>query len=194
MSQPWTHTAGAAAFPRVDEHYVEPHWCSERLFEKERFAGGVYDPACGFGRIIMSAKKAGYAAYGSDIVDRSGLGMDLYHGYTPEDFFDHESVHANIVSNPPFDRFMDFAQHALDRAHKKVALIMPTARLNAARWLVATPLRRIWLLTPRPSMPPGHVITSGGKVGGGKSDYAWLVFEHGYDGEPELRWMHRDKP
>jgi hypothetical protein len=138
---------------------------------------------------VQSALKRNLNAYGNDIVDR---GFNA--ATAPADFFKHTDTHANIVSNPPFDRFMDFAQHALDRAHKKVALIMPTARLNAARWLVATPLRRIWLLTPRPSMPPGHVITAGGKVGGGKSDYAWLVFEHGYDGEPELHWMHRNKP
>jgi hypothetical protein len=32
-----------------------------------------------------------------------------------------------------------------------------------------------------------------GKVGGGKSDYCWLVFEHGYNGQPEMRWLHRDE-
>ena len=37
MSQPWTHTAGAKAYARVDEHYVEPFWVSERLFEEETF-------------------------------------------------------------------------------------------------------------------------------------------------------------
>ena len=188
MSQPWTHTAGAAAFPRVDEHYVEPQWCSERLFEEERFVGGVYDPACGFGRIVQSALKRNLNAYGNDIVDR---GFNA--ATAPADFFTHTGTHANIVSNPPFDRFEEFALHALKLAGK-VALIMPTARLNAARWLEKTPLRRVWLLTPRPSMPPGHVIKAGGKVGGGKSDYCWVVFEHGYDGEPELRWLNRDKP
>jgi len=71
---------------------------------------------------------------------------------------------------------------------------MPTARLNAARWLENTPLQRIWLLTPRPSMPPGQHILDGGKVGGGKSDYCWLVWEHGYSGLPEIRWLHREKP
>jgi len=29
MSQPWTHTAGATAYARVDEHYVEPHSSDE---------------------------------------------------------------------------------------------------------------------------------------------------------------------
>ena len=186
MSQPWTHVAGAPAYSRVDEHYVEPFWVSTRLFDEEKFAGAIYDPAAGFGRIVESAIAAGYDAYGSDIVHRG-------YEHPIVDFLTLDDMHANIVSNPPFDIFEDFAQHALMRAHKKVALIMPTARLNAAgRWLQSTPLQRVWLLTPRPSMPPGHVITSGGKVGGGKSDYCWLVFDHWYRGKPELRWMHRD--
>ena len=186
MSQPWTHVSPhSPAYPRVDEHYVEPFWVSERLFEEEAFYGGIYDPACGFGHIITSAVKARLDAYASDIADR-GQSSEL------RDFLEYNGKYPNIVSNPPFNIFEDFAQHALTVALRKVALIMPTARLNAARWLESTPLRRVWLLTPRPSMPPGHVITSGGKVGGGKSDYCWLVFEHGYRGEPELRWMHRD--
>jgi hypothetical protein len=187
MSQPWTHTAGAAAYPRVDEHYVEPFWVSAQLFEMEDFNGEIYDPACGFGRIVHTARNAGHTAYGSDIVDRGFEGGVL-------DFFEDDTNHDNIVSNPPFDTIERFALHALTLAERKVALIMPTARLNAARWLSIAPLQRVWLLTPRPSMPPGHVITSGGKVGGGKSDYCWLVFDRGYRGKPELRWMHRDAP
>jgi hypothetical protein len=46
----------------ANEHYVEPHWCSERLFEEEQFPGLIFDPCCGFGRIPESAKKAGYSA------------------------------------------------------------------------------------------------------------------------------------
>jgi hypothetical protein len=185
MSQPWTHTAGAPAYPRIDEHYVEPFWVSERLFAAERFEGRIYDPACGFGRIVISAQKAGYQAYGSDIAD---------HGWDSslQNFFSFSSLHNNIVSNPPFKEIERFARHALARATCKVAMICPTARLNAARWLESTPLRRIWLLTPRPSMPPGAYINAGGKVGGGKSDYVWLVWQHGYRGEPAMGWLRRD--
>jgi len=187
MSQPWTHSSdNAKAYPRVNEHYVEPEWVSQRLFDEEHFIGGVYDPACGFGRIVLAALKRGLPAYGSDIADR---GWDS----TPQNFFIHRSMHGNIVSNPPFDVFESFARHAIMLSRHKTALIMPTARLNAARWLTETPLRRIWLLTPRPSMPPGHHIKAGGKVGGGKSDYCWLVWQRGYGGEPEMRWLRRDK-
>ena len=186
MSQPWTHTAAKPAYPRVDEHYVEPHWVSERLFQEEDFIGTVYDPACGFGRIIKTALKYGHYAYGTDIADRGQKSI-------PQDFLERIDKHPNIVANPPFDIFEEFAKHALKLASLKVALIMPTARLNAARWLEGTPLRRVWLLTPRPSMPPGHVIMAGGKAAGGKSDYCWLVFEHGYRGGPELKWLRRDR-
>jgi hypothetical protein len=66
-------------------------------------------------------------------------------------------------------------------------------RLNAARWLAATPLARVYLLTPRPSMPPGHVIAAGEKPGGGTQDFVWLVWDHDYAGAPTLHWLHRDR-
>jgi hypothetical protein len=71
-------------------------------------------------------------------------------------------------------------------------MIWLVPRLNAARWLADTPLARVWLLTPRPSMPPGHVIANGEKPGGGSQDFAWLVWEQGYRGKPELGWLRRD--
>lgn len=167
------------------EHYVEPEWCSQRLFQVEPFVQEVWDPACGFGRICESAHAAGHAVVGTDIVDRG-----YSHGSV--DFLKADNVRANIVSNPPFDIFQDFARHALKLARNKVALIWLVPRLNAARWLAETPLARVWLLTPRPSMPPGHTITAGQKPGGGTQDFCWLVWEQGYRGKPELGWLRRD--
>lgn len=174
----------------ANDHYVEPRWCSERLFQVEPFEGVIWDPACGFGTICESAFAAGYPILASDICDRG------YVRGTPSriaDFATLDDPVDNIVTNPPFDAARQFAFHALTLARRKVALIFPVARLNAARWLRDTPLRRVWLLTPRPSMPPGHVIASGEKPGGGKMDYAWLVFERGFAGAPELDWLHRDE-
>jgi hypothetical protein len=184
----WTHSSEKAkAYPREDEHFVEPIWVSQRLFEEEKFAGEIYDPACGFGRIVESALAVGIEAYGSDLVDRgfTGIRRDFLRQIAP-------GRHDNIVTNPPFDQLEQFTRHAVERSRRKTAVISPTARLNAARWLKDLPLRRIWLLTPRPSMPPGHVVKSGGKVTGGKQDYCWLIFERGYVGQPELDWLHRD--
>lgn len=171
-----------------NEHYVEPFWCSERLFEEEKFDGLVWDPCCGFGRIPDSARKAGHTAIGSDIVDR---GYRDFGGV--KNFLDEASAHApNIVCNPPFNIAGAFGGHALRLAGvQKVAMIFPTARLNAAHWIQGTPRARVWLMTPRPSMPPGHTITAGEKPGGGKMDFCWLVWERGRIGPADLRWLRK---
>jgi hypothetical protein len=168
-----------------DEWYVEPEWCSIRLFEEEKFNGVVYDPACGLGRIVLGAIKTGHKAYGSDLVDR---GWDN----SCQDFFQHKHHHDNIVFNVPFNIARPFVTHALGLARNKVATVFPLARLNAAHWLKQTPLRHIWLMTPRPSMPPGSYIKAGKKPGGGKTDFCWLVFEQGYVGPREMLWLHRE--
>lgn len=174
----------------ADDWYVEPEWCSLRLFQEEKFAGTVYDPAAGRGTIVISAVKSGLVAIGSDIVDR-GWDSTL----TPHNFLESEHRRDNIVSNPPFKIARPFVDRALELARNKVAMLLPVAWVqgdNRSRWLQGTPLRRIWFITPRPSIPPGDIVVSGGKVGQGSTDFAWFVWLRGYDGSPEVRWLRRD--
>jgi hypothetical protein len=168
--------------------YQEPPWCSERLFEEEKFEGSIWDPACGGGNIPMAADRAGYEWTCSDITNRGGLTE-----WQVRDFFSIDQECDNIVTNPPFDLVQGFYKHAIELARGKVAMIFPTPRLNAARWLKNTPLRRIWLMTPRPSMPPGEAIAAGQKVGGGRVDYCWLVWKYPYEGHASIQWLHRDR-
>jgi hypothetical protein len=164
------------------DFYVDPPWCSERLFEVEKFHGTIVDPCCGTGTIVKAAQRAGLKAIGRDISIRKS-----------DDFFAECFSVDNLVFNPPFDVLEEFILHAVELAHCKVAALCPVARLNAAgRWLINTPLQRVWLLTPRPSMPPKSHIDAGGKIAGGKTDYCWLTFEHGFKGSVEIAWLHRD--
>src|SRR5262249_10550911 len=117
------------------------------------------------------------------------VGFDLADGH---DFLTETRRFANIVSNPPYSIFREFAEHALRLAHRKVALIFPLARIVAARWLESTPLARIHVLAPRPSMPPADVVLRGEKPKGGRVDFCWLVWSQGFNGRPEIRWLHRD--
>lgn len=170
------------------EHYVEPEWCSKRLFDVEKFDGLIWDPCCGFGRIPLAARAAGYGALAGDIVNRGYPEMG-----EPKDFLKNRTAGLyNIVCNPPFDIFKEFALHALDQDAPKVAMIWLVRTLPAARWLRETPLARIHLLTPRPSMPPGHVIAAGEKPGGGKQDFCWLVWDKQHTGPATVGWLHRD--
>jgi hypothetical protein len=167
--------------------YIEPLWCSERLFEVEKFSGRIYDPACGTGRIVQAARAAGYDAVGSDLIVRK-------RGTRKLDFLKSTSSLAklNVISNPPFDHVREFCEHALELGAVKVAMIMLLRRLNAAHWLRQLPLTTVYLLTPRPSMPPGKVILAGEEPGGGTQDFVWLLINSGYRGQVQMKWMHRD--
>jgi hypothetical protein len=175
-----------------DDWYVEPEWCSERLFEVEKFEDFILDPACGLGRIVASATAAGYGAFGHDKVDRSGfcLGVLDFLDWQPDRYI------STIVSNPPFGISREFAGKALEVTTSKVALLLPTLWLHGderSRWLATTPLAKVLILTPRPSMPPGPVIEAGIAPGGGKADFAWFIWEHGFTGSPTVDWL-RKKP
>jgi hypothetical protein len=182
-------------------HYVEPLWCSVRLFEAECFGAPgarVFDPCCGWGRILRAAQSAGFTPIGCDIVDRRGdLRAFADFPFSVCDFLTGSPVRSAwaVVCNPPFDRVEEFCRRALDVATYKVAMLVPLRRLPAAHWLQRLPLESVYLLTPRPSMPTGAYIAAGKKPSGDTKDYAWLVFnkQSSIGREPKLRWLHRDR-
>jgi predicted DNA-binding transcriptional regulator AlpA len=170
-----------------DDFYSEPSWVSERLFAAETFEGLIWDPACGLGTIPRAARAAGLSNFASDIADHGyGVRQDFLKATAP-------TTHVfNVLTNPPFMLTHEFVEHALALGAAKVAIIFPVARLNAAHWLTTLPLARVWLLTPRPSMPPGRLIANGEKPGGGKTDFCWSVFDRTHTGSPMLGWLQRD--
>jgi hypothetical protein len=175
-----------------NDWYVEPSWCSHRLFEEEEFQGEVWDPCCGWGRIVRSAIDAGYRVKASDIIIRLSGDAAVDKLKFQADFRDCAGPAINIACNPPYRVLPTFTQRALKLAQRKVAVIFPVARLNAAHWIRGAPLLRIWLMSPRPPMPPGSYLEAGHKPGGGRVDFCWLVFEHGYSGAAQVRWLRRD--
>lgn len=184
-------------------HYVEPVWTSARLFAVENFgqpAPGnlILDPACGWGTILQSARAMGFRTYGFDVVNRQRDGKRRPFAFRQLDFLHDERVTrldvGSVVCNPPFDHVEEFCRLACKIASHKVAMLCLLRRLPAAHWLQELPLETIYLLTPRPSMPPGEYIAKGNKPGGGTQDFVWLVFTNGPRrlNSPVMRWLHRD--
>jgi len=194
-------------------YYVEPDWCSERLFQTVAFEGTIVDPSCGSGRIIRAARahRDRAKALGDNRITKV-LGYDIVkrskecHEET-EDFLTSDYETDNIVSNPPFGlcgkankstkHSEDFAyvKRALATAEKKVALLLPLPWMTGAdkaAFLQQTPLAQVLVLTPRPSMPPGPVIEAGEDPGGGTEDFAWYIWDRRHKGPPVLGWLNRD--
>jgi hypothetical protein len=183
-------------------HYPEPLWCSARLFEAERFGAKgalVLDPCSGWGRIAHNAIGAGYAGLAVDIADRRNEtfchnGFKFIRGDFLKDPIPLPPI-TSAVFNPPFhnDFIQRFIERAFDIATYKVAALVPLRRLPAARWLERTPLETIWILTPRPSLPPADYIRAGNEPHGGGQDFAWLIFNKQTTADaPRMKWLHRD--
>lgn len=172
--------------------YVEPLECSAALFALEHFEGSVWDPACGLGRIVAQARAAGLYAVGSDIVRRSPL-CDAESDFLNRSY---EPSFHNIVMNPPFSLAEEFVREAIRIVPigGKVAVILPLVWVSGFSskrdWLPSSPLRTLYPISPRPSMPPGKVIEAGIKPGNGTKDFAWLVWQNGYSGEASVRFLN----
>lgn len=192
----------ACLAPFEHEHFVEEPWVSRRLFEARGFkmtclGGAVLDPAAGFGNIVQSARGAGLEALGSDLAQRApGIygEIDFLSGHYLRPF---PGRQLSIVCNPPFSHIRAFTEKALAIADHVVAILAPTRRLNAAgAWLQALPLTEILYVTPRPSMWPGPIyrqrVDAGLKLGNGREDVCWLIFEKGRAYEGRAGWLHRD--
>lgn len=172
-----------------DDFYVEPEWCSKRLFAVEPFEDEILDPACGLGRIVAAGRAAGHTISGGDIVQRSPFCSSV------GDFLSSPIRRvANFVSNPPFQHADAFVEAALARATRKVAMLLPANWDHSdkrGRWVETTPLYRVYMLTPRPSMPPGPVIEAGIPPGGGTKDFSWFVWLKGYEGPVTRHWLRK---
>lgn len=179
-----------------DDFYVEPRWCVEALKAAEPFDNHVWDPACGSGTIPEVFRGDGIRVSATDIVDRGYL-----HFAGCVDFLA-PMLHAlptvsNIISNPPYKLTEAFARRALELARHKVALLTNIKFLASQkrhRLFTETPVRRVWIMSSRPSMPPGDALQNGTvKVGNGSLDFCWVVWEQGYTGAPEIGWLLRPK-
>jgi hypothetical protein len=137
----------------------------------------VWDPCCGTGTIIRSARAAGLRGCATDI----STGWDFLTARVPG------RGPFSIVTNPPYAIVREIIERALELGAVKIAFLFPTARVHAAHWLQPLPLARLYLLTPQPSVPP----LTAKKIGGGRPDLSWLVLDRRHQGAPTWGWLHR---
>lgn len=174
-----------------DDWYPEPAWCVELLAAAEPFADTIWDPCCGKGTIPGVFQARGKTVIGHDKVWRGwgpkparGVGIDFLAGKPLK-------ASGDIVMNPPYKVLQEFIEQAMRTGAGKIAVLTRTSFLASRRryqWFVDLPVKRVWILSDRPSMPPGDVAV---EAKGGMSDYCWIIIQPGWDKEPRLNWLAR---
>ncbi len=160
---------------------------SRPMLALERFEGDVWECACGDGQLAREIRPW--------LRRRDGvIGTDIeYQGYGERgsvDFLQTTTLLApNIVTNPPFNRWLPFAQHALNLGATKVVMLgsyAKSAGQRAARMMRETQLARVLVCAGRVNMlPPGGVDLGYDTY----VNYAWYVWEKGHQGPPALHWF-----
>lgn len=164
--------------------YVEPTESTAALLRHEQFVGSIHDPCCGGGNIVGTLLNHGYDATGTDIVDRTDR-ASWFKGEVDFLADHHLPQFDNAVMNPPFYKAKGaeaFIRKALRVTRGKVAAFVDVKFLAGSKRANGLyrdhPPHRVWILTPRPSCPPGEVLKAGGKAEGGTADWCWLVWDN----------------
>lgn len=183
---------GRAGFERqAEDWYPEPAWCVELLADAEPFADTIWDPCCGKGTIPTVFAERGKKVIGTDLVWRGyGRKPARKHGL---DFLAAAPLKAtgDIVMNPPYKDLVAFINRALLCQPGKIAALTRLSFLASRKrydWFAQLPVKRVWILSDRPSVPPGDVAV---EAKGGMADYCWIVLQRGWDKEPRLNWLSK---
>src|SRR5262249_23642187 len=121
-------------------------------------------------------------------------GFQFIHGNFLKDSIPLPTI-TSAIFNPPYtgDYIKRFIERALAIVDYKVAALVPLRPLPAMRWIEGKPLESIFILTPRPSLPPASYIRAGNEPSGGGQDFAWLIFNKQTTTDaPRVKWLHRD--
>lgn len=152
------------------------------LLEHEKFQESIWEPACGDGAMSKVLKQwSGLPVVSTDLVRRG-------YGRSGVDFLRTRRLRGlNVVTNPPFKMWQDFAQHALDLRAEKVALLGRLLLLEGwerSLFFKRTHLTRVWVVGRAKMLPPGAVD----KGHNGMIAFAWFVWQRASSGSVTIDW------
>ena len=98
----------------------------------------------------------------------------------------------DIITNPPYQDVLSFIKKALDLCKKKVAILMPLRYLSSfERYLFYQqyPPVRVYCYVNRINIAKNGRFDLYDDAGANMEIYAWYIWQRGYKGATELRWI-----
>ena len=169
-----------------NDYYATAEESTKALLAVEDIFYPAWEPACGEGHIAKLLDMGEVAA--TDLIDRGyGRGGVDFLTETPT------ATYETVITNPPFNLFQEFAEKALSVAKKKVILFGKLQALEGfkrASFMERSPLRTVYVFKKRQNpLRNGKATDENGKPWASTMAFAWFVWEIGYEGKPEIRWI-----
>lgn len=163
------------------DFFPTPAWATYALIDNEKFAGDIWESACGDGAMSRVLDKTGCRVVSSDLHNRGfgDIGIDFLTASRRAD---------NIVTNPPYNSAEGFVATGVQKATRKFALLLRLAFLEGAnranKIFSRNPPSRVWVFSERITFYPAGAI----QKGTGTTAYAWYVWDKNASGT-ELKWL-----
>lgn len=175
--------AGSSSGRPEADFYPTPPDATEALLRNESFEGSIWENSCGDGAICRVLSSHGYTdILATDLEDRG-------YGETGHDFITSPYRADNVVMNPPFSLAQQFVELSLERTTGKVAMLGKLQFLEGQKrkpFFESTPLARVHVFSKRVNF---YRNGEKGSYSTSTMAFAWFVWEHGYEGEPVIRWL-----
>lgn len=175
-----------------NNYYATHPSVTQDLLSVELFNDKILEPFCGGGSMADVIKANGYEVKAYDIIDRGyGEQGDFFQVAFPEGEYD-------IISNPPYDEsLIKIIKRCLDICDNKVAMLLPVLYLSGkARYdeiFKKNPPIRVYIYSERINIAKNGDFEKYSDRGANMTIYAWFIWQRGYRGTTELRWLRNDK-
>lgn len=174
-----------------DDFYATDPIAIDVLCSVEKFNGSIWENSAGSGCLSERLKERGYNVISTDLVDR---------GYncceSSVDFLKETETRAeNIVMNPPYKLAQEFIEHSLELvptggkvcAFLKIQFLEGKARKQLFE---KYPPKTVYVSSSRILCAKNGDFDGMRAAGGSAVAYAWYVWEKGFQGVTELKWVN----
>lgn len=158
------------------------------LLKFEKFDQFIWEPACGQGHLAKRLNKFGHSVFVSDLIYR-GYGEF----FKQIDFlaYNGDKFQGDIITNPPYKYCSEFILKALDCINDghKVAMFLKLQTLEGQKRydeiFSKYPPKTVYVFVKRVACGKNGEFTGGSAV-----CYAWFVWQKGYKGDTNLKWIN----
>lgn len=175
----------------IHDYYATDPRAAELLLEVEDFSPVIWEPACGEGHLAKVFERAGYKVFSSDLIYR---GYCSRYGFKQSfDFMMYDGrFDGDIVTNPPYTKGAEFVEKAIETITDghKVAMFLKLQFLEGQKrrkFFEKYPPRTIYVLSSRIKCAKNGDFDS---IGSSAVAYAWYVWDKGFTGAPQIRWIN----
>lgn len=172
-----------------DFYATDPIAIDKLLSTGFELSKNVWEPACGAGHLSKRLEHYGYNVRSTDLIDR-GFGEQ-------KDFLADDGINiwdGDIITNTPYKYSLYFVQQALDlvKTGRKVVMFLKLTFLEGkerGEFFKENPPKYVMVFSQRILCAKNAQFEEMKKGGGSAVAYAWFIWEKGYKGACEVKWI-----